>query len=477
MPVLFVCHKIYGTLYETMTFLIKRNARIFFMQHIIYLAVLSCFFISQAFAVENIAITMHREGRICPLIAQLEQQLKTGNQGSLEKFWEEVGLRTTPLIDPIQGNDSEMLVTFVWRAKKDHKNVVVASYGISSFDPCKNAMVHLPDTDVWYKSWILPRNTRTVYCISPDDPLISISDYRLDQLSSRFTQSWTQDPLNPKTYFIPGFLCLGEVDRTMSLLEMPDAPSFPWKNDDDYSRGMVVEAYIPSSILEEGREVYIYLPPDYDKNRTAPYPLVVTFDGDIYKDFIEAPAIFDFLIKEGKIPPLIAVMIQNKKPNMVTRFRDLACHEPFIDFVANELITWIRKNYPVTEDPSKTVIAGGSLGAVISTYMGLIHPEIFGNIIAEVGTYWWPIKGEQDWLIQQYVKSPKQDLRFSLDVGSLETVPTFSNGSSILNSNRHFRDVLRAKGYSMKYVEFAGGHDFVCMQYTFAEGLQHLLGQ
>ena len=96
----------------------------------------------------------------------------------------------------------------------------------------------------------------------------------------------------------------------MSLLELPDAPSFPWKNDDEYSRGVVVDAYIPSSILEEGREVYIYLPSDYNKNRTTPYPLVVTFDGDIYKDFIEAPAIFDFLIKEGKIPPLIAIMIE-----------------------------------------------------------------------------------------------------------------------------------------------------------------------
>jgi enterochelin esterase-like enzyme len=447
------------------------------MHHILYLVLFSLFSISQTFAIENIAITMHLEERICPLIAKLEQQLKIGNTSSLEEFWEEVELRTTPLTDSIDGNETEILATFLWRAKKDHTNVVVASYGICSFDPFKNQMVNLPGTDVWYKSWILPKNTRTVYCISPDDPLISISDYRLDQLSSRFNQCWTKDPLNPKAYYIPGYLCLGEVDKTMSLLEMPDAPSFPWKNEDEYSRGVVLDANVPSSILEEGREVYIYLPPDYDRNRTIPYPLVVAFDGDIYKDFIEAPAIFDFLIKEGKIPPLIAVMIKNPQPNTVTRFRDLACHEPFMDFVSRELIPWMRKNYCVTENPSQTVIAGGSLGAVISTYMGLVHSDIFGNVIAEVGTYWWPIKGEQDWLIQQYAKSPRQNLRFFLDVGSLETVPTFSNGSSILNSNRHFRDVLRAKGYSVKYVEFAGGHDFICMQHTFAEGLEHLLGQ
>ena len=56
------------------------------MQNIACLLLLSFFFISQVFAVENIAITMHQEDRICPLIAQLEGLLKTGNQDSLKKF-------------------------------------------------------------------------------------------------------------------------------------------------------------------------------------------------------------------------------------------------------------------------------------------------------------------------------------------------------------------------------------------------------
>lgn len=62
--------------------------------------------------------------------------------------------------------------------------------------------------------------------------------------------------------------------------------------------------------------------------------------------------------------------------------------------------------------------------------MGLDHLEIFGNVIAETGTYWWPIRDTQNWLIEQSVKSPKEDARFFLDAGSLETVPTFANGSS-----------------------------------------------
>lgn len=130
------------------------------MQNIIYLAVLSFFlFHFSSICCREYSHYDASRRSYCPLIAQLEGQLKTGNKGCLEKFWEEVRLRTTPLIDQIQGNDYEMLVTFIWQARKDHKNVVVASYGISSFDPCKNAMVHLPGTDVCYKGTLIQMET------------------------------------------------------------------------------------------------------------------------------------------------------------------------------------------------------------------------------------------------------------------------------------------------------------------------------
>ncbi|HSX24814.1 MAG TPA: alpha/beta hydrolase-fold protein [Candidatus Andersenbacteria bacterium] len=446
------------------------------MKNNLCIAGMTILFFFQALATqcsELISITTHEQGRECPLIIQLKEQMM-----GCADFWREVEQRGTPLIDFIEGSDSETLVTFIWRATREHGNVVVASYGLCSFDPVKNRMTHIPNTDVWYKSWILPRNTRTVYSISPDDPLIAISDYRLDQcFSLSFNHNWVHDPLNSKKYVIPGALCAGGIDRNMSLLEMPDAPSFPWKNEEYYPKGSVINAYVPSQILEEGRAIYVYLPPNYDASQITAYPLVIAFDGYIYKDFIEAPLIFDYLIAKGKLPPLIAVMIENPAPNFVTRFRDLACHEPFMDFIAYELVPWVQSAYRATVDPRLTVLAGGSLGAVIATYMGLDHPEIFGNVIAQTGTYWWPIRDTQNWLIEQYVQSPTRDVRFFLDVGSLETVPTFANGSSQLNSNRHFRDVLKAKGYPVKYVEYAGGHDFVCLQHTFAEGLQYLLNR
>ena len=45
-----------------------------------------------------------------------------------------------------------------------------------------------------------------------------------------------------------------------------------------------------------------------------------------------------------------------------------------------------------------------------------------------------------------------------------------------LDTNRHLRDVLVAKGYSVKYGEFNGNHSYVAWRADFAERLMALIG-
>ena len=58
----------------------------------------------------------------------------------------------------------------------------------------------------------------------------------------------------------------------------------------------------------------------------------------------------------------------------------------------------------------------------------------------------------------------------------VEVDPSGATGS-ILESNRHMRDVLRAKGYAVDYHEFASGHDYLNWRGTLADGLVQLLGK
>ena len=43
-------------------------------------------------------------------------------------------------------------------------------------------------------------------------------------------------------------------------------------------------------------------------------------------------------------------------------------------------------------------------------------------------------------------------------------------------TNRHMRDVLRAKSYSVTYRELYSGHDYASWRGTLADGLMALIG-
>ena len=88
---------------------------------------------------------------------------------------------------------------------------------------------------------------------------------------------------------------------------------------------------------------------------------------------------------------------------------------------------------------------------------------------------WWTKEDEREgeWLIRQFAQTERLPLKFYLDVGILEE----TDSTGLFISNRHFRTVLQDKGYLFSYVEFLGGHDFVCWRGSIADGLIYLIGK
>jgi enterochelin esterase family protein len=203
-----------------------------------------------------------------------------------------------------------------------------------------------------------------------------------------------------------------------------------------------------------------------------PYGLLILFDGWEYTHWIPTPTILDNLVAKGRIPPLVAVMIDT--PN---RGRELPCYPPFVDFLTQELLPWVRQRYRVTSDPTQTISGGCSYGGLAAAFAGLRRPDVFGNILSQSGSFWWSPEGdsEPEWLIRQFIRVDKLPLNFYLDVGLLETAPSRLNGPSQLVVNRHLRDVLQAKGYPLHYAEFNGRHEYLSWQGTLADGLLALI--
>jgi enterochelin esterase family protein len=267
-----------------------------------------------------------------------------------------------------------------------------------------------------------------------------------------------------------------------SLLELPGAPPQPWvQRRPGVPTGALTEQKVPSGSPKDERAVTIYTPPNYDP-KGEECGLLVLFDGDWYQDdeSIPGPTILDNLIAAKKVPPLVAVFV--KQP-LQTRNADLSCSESFATFLVNDLVPWVRREYHVGADPKRTIVGGLSLGGLMASYCGLHHPDVFGNVLSQSGAYaWYPGALERDdrdipdaepgWLTRQFVATPRRDVRFYLEAGRFEDTG-FAN---LFAENRRFRDVLLAKGYSVTWSQFSGGHDFVSWRGSFADGLMALAG-
>jgi len=166
-----------------------------------------------------------------------------------------------------------------------------------------------------------------------------------------------------------------------SMAEITSAVPQPWivKNP-NVAAGTIEKQKIHSELLKNEHDLSIYVPAGYKAN-AAPYDLVVIFDESAYLSKIPTPIILDNLVAAKKIPAAVAVLIAN--PSQATRNEELSPNPKFADFLAKELIPWIRTHYNITNDPGKTVVAGSSLGGLAAAYAGYKHNG-FSWIVCDV---------------------------------------------------------------------------------------------
>src|SRR4029453_10679983 len=60
-----------------------------------------------------------------PRLLILRDRLISGDRTALDKFWREINERGAPIIESAADSDHEMLVTMLWRASEETKNVFV----------------------------------------------------------------------------------------------------------------------------------------------------------------------------------------------------------------------------------------------------------------------------------------------------------------------------------------------------------------
>lgn len=418
---------------------------------------------------------MTQKAPLSPQIHELEQELLRGNLGALALFWEKISKTGTPLVESIEGDNLHRLVTFIWRSNDDLlKTVVVLSY-LGGADFANNQMTRLQGADVWHKTYVVRKDLRITYTLAPNDSLVALDE---EQDINKRKQNWRLDPLNHKQFIIPkDDEVPGDQEFAASVCELPDAPVQPWiVKRPNISKGKIEMHRFKSGFLGNERRIWIYTPPGYTYAR-EPYDLLVAFEGKMYLDVIPISDILDNLLADGLIFPTVAVICDTVSAE--ARNQELHCYSPFADFLACELVPWLRDHYHVTVDPARVMIVGSSAGGLAASFTGLFYPEVFGNVLSQSGIFGWKPDhvAEYGWLIKQFEAKPKVPLRFYLEVGLFETEPWKGGGPGQLIANRQMREVLQSKGYSVYYSEYYGGHAYVAWRSSIADGILALFGQ
>src|SRR5712692_1880231 len=408
-------------------------------------------------------------------LSALQDRLKSDNRDALDSFWKEISERGAPIVEEVPGNDRDVLVTIVWQAREETRNVFVFR-----IDDVNKPMVRLLDTDLWYKTFQLQKGARFIYQFATNLP-----DPKEWRGIARFAGVLRNDPFNPFQIAEGGNEFNPYEVNVASAVELPSAESQFWSvARPKVPTGRVQRDKFTSKVLGNERPIWIYTPHGYAADK-KPYGLLLLSDGGLYVNTARVATTLDNLIAAGLIPPLVAVMLDN--PN---RGRELSCSSAYADFLAQEIVPWARANYHATDRPDQTIIGGASQGGLQAAFVGLKHAEVLGNVLSQSGAFWWKPDNEKDWewLTRQFAASPRLPLRFSFEAGLLEgtwwwrsLVPPSPNGPPVIDptllaANHNLRDTLLSKGYSVHYTEFNGNHTLFNWRGTLASHLIALIG-
>ena len=400
-------------------------------------------------------------------LSALRDALASGVTDAEAHFWSAVEVAGTPIVESTEDHPDEARVTFLWKGTAETQSVRLIS-GPQIISKFKNlGFRRLDGTDVWFLTLHVPLGWRVGYMLVENAEQHGypkggawMAAARRDPFNRFHTE---QDAAAPKSF-----------DKLYSIFETPGARPEPWlRRHPGVAAGAVTTRRLTSARLGTERTVDVYVPVRYGVAGERPAGTVYLFDGDDYLRDMRIADVLDNLIGEHRIAPLVAVMVRDMPD---ARDRELSCDPNFTEFLAAELVPWVRRNYSVSADPRRTIVGGFSLGGLEAAYVASVHPELFGAVLSQSGSFWWrpsspgAANPSEPWMATQYAAAGPQQVRFFLSVGRYEPGPEHEG----LINNRTMRDVLRARGYELKYEEVEGQHDPINWRLTLPDGLMFL---
>ncbi|HJQ33384.1 MAG TPA: alpha/beta hydrolase-fold protein [Pyrinomonadaceae bacterium] len=222
-----------------------------------------------------------------------------------------------------------------------------------------------------------------------------------------------------------------------------------------------------SKFLTTDRDVLVYLPPGYAADEHRRYPVLYLHDGQNLFDgatsFVpgqewRVDETAQALILARAVEPVIIVGVYNTgkerveeyTPSADPKFKVGGKADLYGRLLVEELKPFIASHYRTKAGAADTGLGGSSLGGLVTMYLGLRYPEVFGKLAVVSPSVWWDRRR-----IVSDVKAfkSKTHARVWLDMGTDE-------GAGAIGEARLLRDALVSKGWQLgqdlNYFEAAG---------------------
>ena len=148
------------------------------------------------------------------------------------------------------------------------------------------------------------------------------------------------------------------------------------------------------------RTLHIYVPPDYESDTLARYPVMYFLDGESAFNDLE------FMGPEWQVDEVINAAAEKGQQTAIVvginqaEDRD-AEYTPFVNdenpdahgaefakWVTTDLKNWVDANYRTKQEASATTIGGISRSGMMAYYMLMAHPDVFGKAMIQSPSMW-----------------------------------------------------------------------------------------
>lgn len=252
-----------------------------------------------------------------------------------------------------------------------------------------------------------------------------------------------------------------------SMLHVPGPRSLPWEWN-DVPHGVIHHEFFHSNVVGDDRDFYVYTPPGYDPRSARHYPVLYLLHG--YTDGASAwsvvgraGVILDNFIARGDAEPMIVVMplgygdpeILAEPFSPATRGLWQRNLEQFRQSLLREVLPRVIAQYQTGEDRESRAIAGVSMGAAESLYVGLNDLDDFAWIGSfSPGIELNALDGGLGAQFPQLSDEDNQRIR-------LLWIGCGTDDPSHLAVSRSMREFLAQRGIRNTYQETPGAHTWM----------------